>query len=530
MLRSVGLAKWVAMGVFLVLALAPVLLLGVMWLAPALAKNPQMLAWALPSYRSLQLLGKSFLLAATVAVMAMVLGTSLAVWMCSEGRWQKFVRATYLVPFLIPPYIHVLTWMAIAGRRQILDQVLTWILGPEHFTLSTYGFWPTASVLTLATFPIVTLLVRGGLEAIEPELLEAASLVKEPWSVARRILLPLVMPSILAGAGLVFVLALIEYGVPSMFEYNCYVSEIYASFSQTFDPMMSFAFSLPLMALAVAVLALSESQLRNSPLRGQPSFHLRLATSTWAWPARAFLLLSVGVWGIASAAPALLLLARGGMPRVLAAAVAPAGQELTLTIIVAATCAVTATAVALPLAVALTRQTSTGKLSWLVCVLPLAVPAPVTGIALIYLWNQPWLDWGYGTPLMLVVAHVARILPFGIYAAASQVRHIDPLLAEAASLPDVSRWRRFLWVHAPMMAPAIAITSLIVFVLSLGELGASLLVAPPGEATLPMRIYNLLHYGATDTVSALSLVILLVAGAACAGVLMSRKRLWGGTA
>lgn len=528
--RTPGLTGWVAIGAFLVLALLPVLLLGVMWLLPALAGDPQMLTWALPSLRSLTLLGKSLLVAAVVAVMAAVLGTALAVWMCGEGRWQRFVRSVYLIPLLIPPYIHVLAWMAIAGRGQILDQAFAWILGPDRVTFSAYGFWPTALVLTLATFPIVTLLVRSGLEAIEPELLEAASLTKAPWRAACGILPPLVMPSILAGTGLVFVLALVEYGVPAMFEYNVYVMEVYASFSQYFDPVRAFAISVPLIVPAAVLLALSQSRLRNNPLRGGPGSPLQLATSAWPWPARAFLLSSVGVWVIACAVPILVLLVRGGMPTTLVAAAAPAWQEITLTVIIAIACGAIAMAVALPLAVTLTRSASAWKLGWLVCALPLAVPAPVIGIALIYLWNQPWLDWGYGTPLMLVLAHVARFLPFALYAAASRVRNIDPILMEAASLPDVSRRRRFLWVRAPLISPAIMITLLVVFVLSLRELGASLLIAPPGDATLPMRIYNLLHYGALDTVSALSLIILVVAGVACAAVLMFRRRLWGGTA
>jgi len=131
--------------------------------------------------------------------------------------------------------------------------------------------------------------------------------------------------------------------------------------------------------------------------------------------------------------------------------------------------------------------------------------------------------------LMLVVAHVARFLPFGVYAVASRVRHIDPVLTEAASLPNVGWWRRFLWVRLPMFTPAIAVTLLVVFVLSLGELGASLLISPPGQATLPMRIYNLLHYGATDVVSALSLIMVLVAGLACAALLIVRQWLWART-
>jgi len=96
-------------------------------------------------------------------------------------------------------------------------------------------------------------------------------------------------------------------------------------------------------------------------------------------------------------------------------------------------------------------------------------------------------------------------------------------------LPNVGWWRRFLWVRLPMVTPAVAVTLLVVFVLSLGELGASLLIAPPGQATLPLRIYNLLHYGATDVVSALSLIMVVVAGLACAALLIVRQWLWART-
>jgi hypothetical protein len=64
-------------------------------------------------------------------------------------------------------------------------------------------------------------------------------------------------------------------------------------------------------------------------------------------------------------------------------------------------------------------------------------------------------------------------------------------------------------VQLPLLAPAFVVSWLLVFVLSLGELGTSLMVSPPGQATLSMKIYNLMHYDATDSVAALSLVILV---------------------
>jgi iron(III) transport system permease protein len=115
-------------------------------------------------------------------------------------------------------------------------------------------------------------------------------------------------------------------------------------------------------------------------------------------------------------------------------------------------------------------------------------------------------------------------LPFALFAASTGVRNIDPILIEASQLPDTGILHRMTKVTIPLLAPTIIITWLVAFVFALGELGASLLVSPPGQSTLPITIYNLLHYGATDTVSVMSLIIVIIAGLACAVLLMLYKR------
>jgi iron(III) transport system permease protein len=50
----------------------------------------------------------------------------------------------------------------------------------------------------------------------------------------------------------------------------------------------------------------------------------------------------------------------------------------------------------------------------------------------------------------------------------------------------------------------------IAFILSLGELGTTLLVIPPGRETIPIKIYNLMHYGADQLVAALCLILIVI--------------------
>lgn len=522
--RRLDLFRWGPVAVFLVLSFLPAGILAAAWLGPALSGDWAVLSWALPSGPGFRLLGSSFLLATAVTALSTALGTGLAIAMCGTGRWRDWLRSVYLLPLLIPPYIQALTWLAVFGRRQALDQGLAFLLGADRPVLAGYGFVPAALVLTFSFFPIVTLLVKAGFENIDRPIIEAAAVMRGPWPVAWRIILPLVSPSILAGAGLVMVLVLWEYGVPSVLQLNVYAMEIYASFSQYGDGARAMAASLPLLAAGTALLLCTQWPLRNSPLRREPGFRLSLHVSRWPPLARAFPRFCAIAWCLAVGLPVAVLVARGGSPAVLTDALVAAWREIALSAQVAAGSAMAAAAVAVPLAFAWARRSRYQGVQWLVCALPLAVPPPVIGVALILLWNQPVLDWAYGGPAPLIVAHAARFLPFALYAASSWMRHLDPALIEAAALYPVGWRRRLLWVHWPLASPAVALTSVVVFVLSLGELGTSLLAAPPGEATLPMRIYNLLHYGATDTVAALSLAMVVLGAVATLAVLALQPR------
>jgi len=64
-------------------------------------------------------------------------------------------------------------------------------------------------------------------------------------------------------------------------------------------------------------------------------------------------------------------------------------------------------------------------------------------------------------------------------------------------------------VRLPLLLPGLLAGASLVFALTLGELGATLIVAPPGQSTLTLRIYNYLHYGASDVVAGLCLAMLL---------------------
>jgi iron(III) transport system permease protein len=477
------------------------------------------------SPRVLGLLANSLLLALATALLATLLGTPLAVWLfATRSPVARLIGRAYLLPFFLPSYVLALAWLSIAGRRQLLDSLLASLLGPDRLVVSAYGFAPAALVLALALSPIVTLLVGSGIAAVDAELLEEALVFEAPGEVTRRVLLPLVAPGILSSAGIVFALALVDYGVPSALQQNVYAMEIYARFSQDADASRTAALALPLFVPAALALVVSQRYLRGAPLRGGARRVAAFTTAGWPIGASALTSLCVGASALATFGPVIILVLRLGSTEALTRAALAAGHETGLSLGVAAVVASLAALLAVPAArVAVSSGRAT---SWSLWALPLALPAPLVGVALAAAATASWFDWARDLPLALVLAHLARILPFAVLAAAAQVRRLDGALLDAAAPHDVGWWRRARRVEIPLLVPASATTWLVAFVLSLGEIGATLLVVPPGQTTLPLRVFNLMHYGATDAVAALALIVAAVAGAAALLVSGLRKVVW----
>jgi len=161
---------------------------------------------------------------------------------------------------------------------------------------------------------------------------------------------------------------------------------------------------------------------------------------------------------------------------------------------------------------------------------PLAIPAPLIGIGLILIWNNPSTNAIYSSIWMPVMASLARFAPIAAIVMLSQLKRTDPQLIEAAKVVQTSNWKAWLGIQLPMALPGVVASMAIIFALTVGELGATLLVTPPGHSTLTIRIYNYLHYGSTENVVALAIVIIgmTVLGAIIAVVgygLMSKRML-----
>jgi iron(III) transport system permease protein len=438
-------------------------------------------------------------LAATIALAALpaigaALAGGLAALACHgrKERWTGFVIAVCAAVAVAPPYLHALAWMPVlsAGGGRIHGM----------------GAWVASGwVMALAAAPVSFVLAAVQLRAVQPVLISAAALWVDGGTVVRRIALPLLRPAMLAAGALVYLSVLSDYAAPSLFSADPWALAVFSEYSATYNSGLATVHSLPVMLAAIPAAVLLAGWIRGLEPRHR-------STAEQA-------VLPVRITGLTAAGLAVMAVSAGWLVSSLAWQAAQGVQSLgavraaetVQSLAFAAVGALMATAAGAPLGQLMASRPGIGL--WLFAVLPLAMPAPLTGIGLIRVWNQPWSDWAYGTPLMISIAAAARFAPLAALLAAGYRRSLDGRSLEVATL-YAGPWRAFLRVHLRVYAPGWAGAALLAFALSLGEVAATLPVSPPGATTAAIRLYNYLHYGAAGQVAALALALGAVSAAA----------------
>jgi iron(III) transport system permease protein len=322
-------------------------------------------------------------------------------------------------------------------------------------------------------------------------------------------MIPISYPVLSAGFGFLFLLGITEYSVPSLFSVDTYALDIFAAFSATNAIAVACAVALPLVAVAVCVLVFCQPGIRAmgefpgwtgkgyGPLLDWPAWFSLLQYS-----AVILIVLQVGVLVFGTAG------SMGSLPGV-GAAISTSAMEIVYSLEVG----ILAVLIGIPLAAGIValmpKEKYLKNVFWILVTLSLAIPSSLTGMGILTLFATTSI--GPMTILFLpVLAGIVRFLPVAVIIISAQVHMIDPVLLDAARfLGDLgsASYRR---VVAPMIAPGLFIAAVFLFALTLGELGATLLVAAPGHQTLTMKIYNYLHYGSFSAVAGLSVLMALI--------------------
>ena len=473
-------------------------------------------SWDLDAYRNLLssarqwgLLRTSLGISLGTAALATALGAP-AGFALQRGRpaCRRLLGAAMTVPFLIPPYVFAVAWIDLVGNSGVLAELSKNLLYAGTPLPELYTIPGTIFVLALCYYPVVVFATVTGLRRMDVRLEEAALLVSGRLLRMRAILIPGIGPPVLAGCLFVFLLALVNFSVPSLLQINVYPVEIYSSFSAFYDVPGAVAQSVPILVCGIAAWAAYGACIRPRRLW---AYGRAPQVGSVPLPRAARGFSTFYCWGLVMVScgfPMAVLIHRALPLTSLGEAWLTAREEMGTSLIVASISATALTAMAYATAYLRRRGGMWRCVHGLGAVAFLA-SGPVLGIGLITLLNRPvWLfEVVYDGLAVMVMACMARYLFFAQQGAATMMAAVNPRLDEAAAVCGVPWWRQAVGVLLPILRPGLICIWGFAFLLSLREIDATVLVCPPGASTVAVRLYTLMHYGPSCLVASLCLWI-----------------------
>lgn len=483
--------------IFVTIAILP---LGYLAFTPLIEGGDRTALSGVFEIRHMILAKHSLMISIGTALASLLIGSAVAFLISrTDMPGRKLLGRIYILPLLIPPYIHGLVWSYLNPQLQTIF----------HFDI--YSIRGVIMVLTLAYFPFVTLTTLAGLNTVDRHREEAALMARGPVHAVTRITLPLCLPNILCGVIFVFIFSIINVGVPDILRVRVYPLEVFIQFSAFFNTWNAVWLSLPMMAVTVLgilglqVLMGNRSYVQiGSRENTQMRFPLKKSGPIWAFGCAGILLCAVII------PVATLLVKAGGWEtylRVLQSSIHPLFLSLSIAI------AAAVLTVLMGFGLGYLHQRGTPRLKmWMgfLVSVPFAVPATTLGIGLIGVWNRNFTDWVYQGMGIMIIAHMARFTSYAALIMHSGIGQVGKQLEESASLSGAGFFSVLATIVIPLVRRHLLSAAFLVFVLAFGELGVTLLISPPGVETIPIKIYNLMHYGAEDMVAAMCVILISI--------------------
>lgn len=141
--------------------------------------------------------------------------------------------------------------------------------------------------------------------------------------------------------------------------------------------------------------------------------------------------------------------------------------------------------------------------------LPIAVPSVAIGLGLLIAFNSKPLLLG-GTKWLVIIAHAVLVLAFAFSAVSAALDRLDPAYRDAAESLGAGPARVLTQVTLPLLLPALGAAAGLAVALSMGELGATVMVYPATWKTLPVSIFGLTDRGQVFLAAADTTLLLLV--------------------
>ncbi|QAY65273.1 ABC transporter permease [Paenibacillus protaetiae] len=490
----------------------------------------------------------SLAVGAAVSALSMVLGCGLA-WLVTRTNipLKKTITFLAVIPYLLPAWILSQAWLTffkngkIGGTPGILQSLLH-VAPPDWIS---YGFVPIVFSLSMHDSVFFFLIVGAALSSMNSQLEEAASVAgARRLTVLRKIVFPLVMPSMLSGFILIFTKAISSYGVPALLgsPVNFYMisTMLYSSMRSRLTTEAN-VLSLALILISVATIYLNQrvagSRRSYVTVTGKDSARTLTELGRWKYPAAGA---AAVLMAMIAVVPLLVLLLQSFMLK--------EGQyhisNLTMhywwggsdpdintgekgvlrndtfmlaiknSLFIAAASAVLSAVIGLILGYVVSR----GKHSWIGRVvdqasfLPYLIPGVSLAAIYISMFAKPALliPALYGTITLLILITVVKELPFTVKAGSASMMQIGKELEEAAQVGGASWFARFRRILLPLNRKSLMSAFLLVFIGAMKEMELIIMLVTPRTETLTTLTFYYAEKGYEQLTNVILMIIIAI--------------------
>lgn len=419
-------------------------------------------------------------------------------------KGSAIVNILIVISYLSPPFIGAYAWIQQLGRNGFITKIFSNLFGIK--LPGIYGFAGIVLVFSMQSFPLVYMYVSGALKNMDNSLIEAAeSLGCNAFTRMTKIITPLLMPTLLASALLVFMRVFADFGTPMLIGegYRTFPVLIYTQFMGEVSTDDHFAAALCVIIILITMVLFFLQQLLSKKFSYSMSALKPMESKKIHGVGNFFSHLFVYIVVAIAILPQLTVIYTSFI-KMAGGTVSTGkftlenykntlfakGNNAVLNTYLFGLCAIIIILVVGVLISYMSQRKKSFITSILdtVSMLPYIIPGSVLGIAFLYAFNMPPLVLA-GTAIIIILSLSLRRMPYTIRSSTAIISQISPSIDEAAISLGANERTSFLKVMLPMMLPGILSGAIMSWITIISELSSSIILYTGKTITLTVAIY-----------------------------------------
>ena len=425
--------------------------------------------------------------------------------------FSKYLTSISVLPIALPSYVMATTQIEIWSKNGWVHNFFKMFFDMNSFP-SFYGLPGSVFVLSLITYPYVYIGLSAMFRRFDYQMIDASrTLGDSPFATARKVVFPLVKPTVIAGSLLVSLYVLSDFGAVSLLRYNTFTIAI---FNRMYNSISNYGvLEISLLAVLFCFIILTIETKTKNEARHFSNSNLsdlkKIDLGAWKWVIFPISLIPL-IFGFILPVSVLiywLIIGFGenmGFIDVI--------QPTLNTLFISSVSAVFITIVCIPLLITIRKNIKIfsfliDKVSYI----GLSLPGVIVSMSLVFFCIN-YFDYIYQTFIVLVLGYFISFLPAALGPIKSSMTQIDPKLEDASFTLGASKIKTYYNVIVKLSSPGFIYGGVLVFILCLKELPVTLILSPIGFQSLATEIWSSASEAFFVKTALASIILVVIAG------------------